>query len=288
MEVEVQQAEASLLDLLVVVAENIKLLVLGSLLAGLLSLGVGFYLPQTFTSVAAIRATDGGKPVEELMKTRAVLSAAVSQWRPDLVVPAGSAEETLLLKNIRLKPALGQKTGVTLAQLEVDGDSPASAQAFANALIDAWIASTKPQPQTKIELERKLKISRESLDALNKIIERQTAESASAALPKLQYDLAGSLASLLQLKNGYVDTIAAIELQLKGVSRDAVFSPPTLPTEPVSNKKALIAVMSTLCTGFALLLFVFMRQAWRNAAQDSETAPKMARLRAAFGGRPRR
>ena len=285
MEVEVQEAEVSLLDLLVVVAENIKLLVLGPLLAGLVALGVSYYLPQTYTSVAAIRAGDGGKPVEELMKTRAVFSAAVSQWQPDLAVPAGSAEEARLLKSIRLKPALGQKTGVTLAQLEVDADSPASAQAFANALIDAWIASTKPQPQTKIELERKLKISRESLDSISKIIERQTTESATAALPKLQYDLAGSLASLLQLKNGYVDTIAAIELQLKGFSRDAVFSPPTLPTKPVAPKKGLIAVMTALGTGIALLLFVFMRQAWRNAAQDPAAAPKIARLRAAFGAR---
>lgn len=283
MEVETQEAEVSLLDLLVVVAENLKLLVLGPLLASLVGLGVGYSLPQTFTSVAAIRAADGGKPVEELMKTRAVLSAAVTQWRPDLVVPAGSVEETRLLKNIRLKPALGQKTGVTLAQLEVDGDSPASAQAFANALIDAWLASTKPQPQTRIELERRLKISRESLGAVTKIIDRQTAESATAALPKLQYDLAGSLASLLQLRNGYVNTIAEIEVQLKGVSRDAVFSPPTLPTEPVSNEKSLIAVLAALGAGFALLLFVFMRQAWRNAAQDPGTAPKMARLRAAFG-----
>ena len=285
MEIEAQQAEVSLLDLLVVVAENIKLLVLGPLLAGLVALGVGFYLPQTYTSVAAIRAADGGKPVEELMKTRAVFSAAVSQWQPDLIVPAGSVEEARLLKSIRLKPALGQKTGVTLAQLEVDADTPASAQAFANALIDAWIASTKPQPQTKIELERRLKISRESLDAISKIIERQTIESATAALPKLQYDLAGSLASLLQLKNGYVDTIASIELQLRGISRDTVFSPPTLPTEPVSNKKALLAVMAALGTGFALLIFVFIRQAWRNAVHDPVVAPKMARLRAAFGPR---
>jgi cytochrome b561 len=37
--------------------------------------------------------------------------------------------------------------------------------------------------------------------------------------------------------------------------------------------------------GFALLLFVFTRQAWRNAAQDPKVAPKLALLHAAFGGR---
>src|SRR5512133_2908398 len=54
MQVEVQEAEVSLLDLLLVVAENIKLLVLGSLLAGLVALGVSFVLPQSYVSQAIL------------------------------------------------------------------------------------------------------------------------------------------------------------------------------------------------------------------------------------------
>ena len=38
--------------------------------------------------------------------------------------------------------------------------------------------------------------------------------------------------------------------------------------------------MTTLATGFALLLFIFIRQAWRNAAANPETAAKLAALRA--------
>ena len=70
---------------------------------------------------------------------------------------------------------------------------------------------------------------------------------------------------------------------LQGLPRDVVRQPPTLPTEPVSSKKALVAIMATLGAGFALLLFVFMRSAWRGAAQDPEAAQKQARVRAAFG-----
>lgn len=51
--------------------------------------------------------------------------------------------------------------------------------------------------------------------------------------------------------------------------------PPELKSKP---KKALIAVLATLASGFALLLFVFIRQALRNAGQDSESAQKMAAL----------
>ena len=54
---------------------------------------------------------------------------------------------------------------------------------------------------------------------------------------------------------------------------------PELKSKP---KKALIAVQATLATGFLLLLWVFVRQALKNAAQDGESAQKLAGIRAAF------
>lgn len=55
--------------------------------------------------------------------------------------------------------------------------------------------------------------------------------------------------------------------------------PPERKSKP---KKALIAIIATLAAGFALLLFVFIRQALRNASQDSESAQKMAALKASW------
>jgi hypothetical protein len=43
-----------LFDLLLVVAENLKLLILGPLVVGLLALGIGYALPQSFTSQAIL------------------------------------------------------------------------------------------------------------------------------------------------------------------------------------------------------------------------------------------
>lgn len=50
------------------------------------------------------------------------------------------------------------------------------------------------------------------------------------------------------------------------------------PERKSKPKKAMIAVLTTLATGFALLLFVFARQAWRNGMQDAETAQKLKQL----------
>ncbi len=55
--------------------------------------------------------------------------------------------------------------------------------------------------------------------------------------------------------------------------------PPERKSKP---KKALIAIIATLAAGFALLLFVFIRQALRNGAQDSETASKFAQLKTSW------
>jgi uncharacterized protein involved in exopolysaccharide biosynthesis len=57
-----------------------------------------------------------------------------------------------------------------------------------------------------------------------------------------------------------------------------------LPPERKSKpKKAMIAMVATLATGFALLLFVFVRNAFRGAAGNPETQQKMSNLRLAFG-----
>lgn len=61
-------------------------------------------------------------------------------------------------------------------------------------------------------------------------------------------------------------------------------TPPERKSKP---KKALMAVIATLAAGFALLLFVFVRQALANANQDEASAAKLAAIgqsfRKAFG-----
>lgn len=56
-----------------------------------------------------------------------------------------------------------------------------------------------------------------------------------------------------------------------------VAQPPERKSKP---KKAMIAVLTTLATGFAVLVFVFIRNAWRNAMQDEATAKKLQQLKA--------
>ena len=56
-------------------------------------------------------------------------------------------------------------------------------------------------------------------------------------------------------------------------------TPPERKSKP---KNALIAIIATLAAGFALLLFVFVRQALVNARQDKDSADKLAQLGSAW------
>jgi tyrosine-protein kinase Etk/Wzc len=55
--------------------------------------------------------------------------------------------------------------------------------------------------------------------------------------------------------------------------------PPERKSKP---KKAFIAIIATLAAGFALLLFVFIRQALQNAVKDQESADKLNHLKASW------
>ena len=66
-----------------------------------------------------------------------------------------------------------------------------------------------------------------------------------------------------------------------------IVDPAVAPEWKSKPKRGLIAVIAALAAGFALLLYVFVVKALRNAAQDAESAAKLARIRAAIGLRPR-
>lgn len=285
MEVEAQEAEVSLLDLVVVVAENLKLLVLGPLLAGLVALGVGFVLPQSYVSQAILLISPPNAPnapnaaqAAAMMTSPLVLDPIIASHPELRGEPLEAARNELASK---LK-AVVAKDG--LLRLDATASQPQAAQALANAVIDNWLKSTVPGDLDRADLEKRLGYAKNSLASVTGLLDRLTVEGAVMLSKPLTRGEAGTgLVALGELQARYLNEVLNIPRALQGLSRDVVKQSPTLPTEPVSNKKALIAVMAALGTGFALLLFVFMRQAWRNAAQDPAAASKMARLRAAFG-----
>lgn len=277
--------EVSLLDLLVVVAENIKLLIFGPLLVGLLALGGSYLLPQKFVS-NAILALPTVAPTPTPTPTQAA-AMMVSPIVLDPIIESLdlSRGESLQIARTELANQIKATVGKDLLlRIDVTAETPAAAQTLANAVIDHWLKSTAPGERDRADLEKRLGYAQKSLDSVTRLIDRLSTEGAAALNQPLTRGEAGtSIVAVGELQARYLADVLNIPRTLQGLSRDVVLQPPTLPTEPVSSKKSLVAIMATLGAGFALLLFVFMRQAWRGAAQDPESAEKQVRLRAALG-----
>jgi uncharacterized membrane protein len=57
----------------------------------------------------------------------------------------------------------------------------------------------------------------------------------------------------------------------------------SLPQRKVSPKHSLIVLSAILASGFALLIFVFIRKAWASVVQDPESASKLVNIKRSLG-----
>ena len=283
-----EQDEISLLDLLLVVAENIKLLVFGPIVAGLLALAIAFALPQKFVSQAILAfpstASASASASASVAQTAAML---VSPLVLDPVIDAhglAKGRSTQVARNElvdQVKAVVG-KDG--LLRLDVTANAAKEAQALSNAIIDSWRKSTVPSEQESKDLERRLSVAQNGLKTVTALLERLALDGGtSLARPLTRGEGGTGLVAVGELQYRYLTDVLTIPRILEGASRDVVRQPPTLPTEAVSPKKGLVAIVTGFGVGFLLLFWVFVRQAWKSAVRDSEDSEKVGKLRTALG-----
>lgn len=294
-----EEDEVSLLDLLLVLAENLKLLILGPVVIGLLALGIAFAVPQSFVSQAilalptatpAATATLAATATPTATPTPTPTQAAAMMVSPLVLDPVIeslnlSAGRPIQVARTELAKQINATVGRDgLLRLDVTANTPLGAQAIANAVIDTWLKSTVPGEQDRADLEKRLAYAKASLESVRNLLGRLTAEgSADLNKPLTRGEAGTSIIAIGELQARYLAEVLNIPRTLQGLSRDVVAQPPTLPTEPVAPKKSLITVLAAIGSGVALLLWVFMRQAWKSAAQDPQAAEKQAKLLAVMG-----
>jgi uncharacterized protein involved in exopolysaccharide biosynthesis len=276
MQIAAGESQVGLLDLLLVVVENLRLLMLGPLVMGAFALLVGFAVPQRFASQAIL--VSAPTQAVPMMTSPLVLDPVIKT----LNLAGGISIEAARAKLAgQIKAVMGKDA---LLRLDVSGNTPEEAQKIANLIIDSYLKTTMPGELDRADLEKRLSYAKSSLESVRKLIERITSDGSGMLNKPITLGEAGtSVVALGELQARYLGEVLSIPRTLQGLSRDTVIQPPTLPTEAVAPKKSLIAFMAALVSGFALLLWLFMRKAWANTQQDPLTAKKQARLRAAMG-----
>jgi capsular polysaccharide biosynthesis protein len=270
--------EISLLDIMLTLAENVKLLIIGPLLVGLCALGLGYVLPRTFESVAVLQADQG---TASLMTTAAVLDPVIAKLG---LGKDASPEQARRELERAVKATIGKAD--KLLTLTVSASTPQQAQTIANALLEQTYAQISPKGTVRSRLEVQLAEAQErgknSQDAAALVIQRMESLSSNPASGGNLSQIIG-YAELLGASAAAQTQVSALEAQLEGLSASQLVQPPSLPEKASQPKKGLLAIGSTLATGFLLLLFIFVRQALRTAAVDPEAADKLARIRRALG-----
>ncbi len=272
-----EQDEISLLDILVTLAENAKLLIIGPLLVGLSALGISYMLPPSFESVAVLQAEQA---TASLMTTAIVLDPVVAKLG---LAKDASAEEARGMLRRQIMAAVGSKD--KLLVLTVSAPTPQQAQAIAVAVLEQTYVQSRPKGTVRARIETQL------AEAQGRLKNAQI--FATNQLKYVEASVANANANANELVRGYADLlsaaaaaqaqISALEAQLEGMGEAQLIQAPTLPQKASQPKKAMLAIVATLATGLALLLFIFMRQALRNAVADVEAARKLARIRRALG-----
>jgi capsular polysaccharide biosynthesis protein len=259
--------EISLLDLALTVAENLRLLIIGPIAAGLIALGVSSLLPKTFESVAILNVIDQPEKVASLATSAAVLDPVAEQI--GLTKSATKDAARVELRG-RVSMAVGRKDG--LLTLTTKGESGEDAQALANVVLARLFVAVAPKGQDAADLEKSLSLAR-ALYANNQlVIERSSALMGAAKSENAVNAALQGYAELIALQQSLAIQIANDERSLRGLTEASLAQVPTLPTQHVAPKRSLISVLAALATGFALLLFVFIRKALANAAvgEDGE------------------
>lgn len=281
--------EISLLDLLTVIVENFKLLILGPLAAGILALGVSFLITPTFTAkttmippgqssgggAAALLGQLGGlgalaggaagikSPVDQYLaylESNTLRDELIEKFKLRERYEAKYQQDARKTLKENVKAVADKKSG--LITIEVSDKDPKFAANLANAYVQAL---------SHLIGELALKEAKVKRELLEKQITEATQKTYQS--PMIREAVIQSL--IREYETARIDE----RRDSPFLAQVDVAEVPELKAKP---KKALIAVTTTLVIGFLLLLFIFIRKALQNSDKNPESKEKINKLKVLF------
>jgi len=270
--------EISLLDILVTLAESWKLLVFGPLAVAVLAGALSLLWPKTFESVVIVRLAEDEVA---LLHATPVLDPLIEKF--GYIKDADGIRDEAR-KELKKDLVFSSDKKTKLATITAKASTSVQAQALANDAIVALLVELQVKGQEKILLQKTIAINdraienaEDAIEAIQRSFKRgglsdQAQESAIRNLAVINSDIS---------RRAQENEVLRQKLDVKG--EEVFVQKPTLSQRKTSPKSGLVVSLALLMSGFALVLFVFIRKAWRNAQKHTETASKIARLKGLVG-----
>ena len=274
----------SILDLVLIVAQNIKLLIVGPLAIGILALIISFFITPTFTAITTIQPPpQGGQTstsaaiLESLgglgggmgpgLKDTSQLYIAYMQSATfeDAIVEKFKLQEKFHTQyKVSARKALegkvkilsDKKTG--MISIAVDDEDPQFAANLANAYVSELRIFTG-------------KLALQEAQDRKEFLEAQIKELSSRQFRDIYTQQAMLAGTIRQYEAARVDE----EKVGPTFTQVDVAYAPELKSKP---KRAQIAIIATLACEFLLLIFIFVRHAWANLRANPESEGKLKNI----------
>ncbi|MDH0370517.1 hypothetical protein [Comamonas aquatica] len=261
-----QNDEIDLMDLLLILSNHIKTLLLFPVLGAICATAFVFWQdqkPKIFVSNASV-FVETPTASNEIPKARAEVLISI--------INSGDAFAELKGK---ITASLGRTD--RLVNLSASAASPEAAQAINKTALERIYEITAPTGVEAARLKNLLKNEQEKLVAIKKIL----ADSALSA--KANPENIRAHGELLNIASDREFAIAKIERQLSGISSANVVLAPTLPNSPQPVKKLLPLVAGIMAGGFAALLWIFIKHGLHLLRRDPQQQSKLAQIKANLG-----
>jgi hypothetical protein len=251
----------SLEALFATILQNLKLLLLGPVIVGLIAFGIVNVLPKRYTSVAYLELDEAGaRTADALMHSPRVLDKVLTEFKAPQTT--AEARRAFLDGNRRIVVAPGGlEKSSNLYRLEYSDQDPGVAQKVNSLFLEAWLESTKPPPEKRSTIEAEIARRELRAESVSQLIDRLQKDATSLVSENSQEgELATPIARLIEKRDENLVSIADLKNSLNGISHDVVFAAPNLPEEPSWPKKGMIAILAGLVAELLLLMFVILRR----------------------------
>ena len=260
------EEEIDLMDLLLILSENLKSLILLPVLGLLLASGFIYWKlqsPKSYVSTSSIfvEAPNGAS------KVRAeVLVSAIN---------TGDTFKDIAAKGVSINASLGHTD--RFVNITATASSPSEVQSSNQAVLEKLFQITV-LPEAEVQrLQTLLSNEQQRLTEAQKLIAETTLSHKSSP------EAIQSYSALLELASNREFAINKIQNQLSGLSMQDVVQAPTLPTTAQPIKKAIPLLAGFIGGGFLALLWIFVRHALSTVRTDPVQRQKWSQIKSNLG-----